>query len=382
MKVLVIGGAGAMGMVTVRDLAESPEVSEVIIADANIEKAKKVQDWTGSEKTAITKLDVSDNRTLVEVMGKAEVVANAAPYHLNLAITKAAIEARRNMTDLGGVYYMTLKQLKLNEEAKRAGVIVALGCGVAPGIADILAKLGADKLDSVDEVHIHYGEVNFDPVKYKWTFRTVLEEYTVGAVVWQDGEFKEMPPFSGKHVFEFPEPVGKRQCCPALYSGLATLPKTVGKGVRVVDCAMSYVDEDEQRIKVLNEMGMTATQPITVDGVSISPREFLLRVAPPPDVNIRDAASIVVTVSGKKNDEFVKCLYSLVYRNHERYGVSALAYLTGMPLSVVSQMLAKREIKQTGVLPPETAVKTEVFFKEIAKRGVKITETIQKTHAL
>lgn len=382
MKILVIGGAGAMGMVTVRDLAESPEVYEVIIGDANLEKAKKVQDWAGSKKITITKLDASDNKSLVEAMRKADAVANAVPYNLNLAITKAAIEAKQNLTDLGGVYYMTLKQLELNEEAKKAGVCIALGCGVAPGIADVLAKFGADKLDSVDEVHIRYGEVNFDPAKYKWTFRTVLEEYTMGAVVWQDGEFKELPPFSGKHVFEFPEPVGKRQCCPALYSGLATLPKTIGKGVRVVDCAMSYVDEDEQRIKVLNEMGMTATQPITVNDISISPREFLLRVAPPPDVNVRDAASIVVTVSGKKDDELIKYVYSLVFRHHEKYGVSALAYLTGMPLSVVGQMLAKGEMKQTGVLPPEIAVKPEPFFKEIAKRGVKITETIQKTHAL
>jgi len=160
------------------------------------------------------------------------------------------------------------------------------------------------------------------------------------------------------------------------------LPTSVGKGVRLVDCAMSYVDEDEVRIKVLNEMGMTSTQPITVDGVSISPREFLLRVAPPPDVNVRDAASIVVTVTGKKEDESLKCVYSLVCRHHEKYGVSALAYLTGMPLSVASQMLAKGEIKQTGVLPPEIALKPELFMKELAKRGVKITETIQRTRIL
>jgi saccharopine dehydrogenase-like NADP-dependent oxidoreductase len=382
MKILVIGGAGAMGMVTVRDLAESPEVSEVVIADANVEKAKQVQSWAGSKKISITKLDVSDTKGLVEAMQKADVVANAAPYHLNLTIAKAAIEAKRNLTDLGGVYYMTLKQLELDEEAKRAGVTIALGCGVAPGIADILAKLGADKLDSVDEVHIRYGEVNFDPAKYKWTFRTVLEEYTKGAVVWQNDAFREMPPFSGKHVVEFPEPVGKRPCCYALYSGLATLPKTIGKGVHVVDCAMSYVDEDEQRIKVLNEMGMTAAQPITVNDVSISPREFLLRVAPPPDVSVRDAASIVVTVSGRKDDELLKCVYSLIFRYHEKYGVSALAYLTGMPLSVVSQMLARGELKQAGVLPPEIAVKPEPFIKEIAKRGVEITEAIQRAHIL
>jgi len=371
-----------MGMVTARDLTESPEVSEVIIADANVEKAKQIQAWTESKKVTITKLDVSDHESLVNVMQKADAVANAAPYHLNMAITKAAIDAKRNLTDLGGVYHMTLKQLKLDTEAKKAGVSIVLGCGVAPGIADVLAKFGADKLDAVDEAHIRYGEVNFDPAKYKWTFRTVLEEYTAGPVVFQDGKFKELTPFSGKEIFEFPEPIGKRNCCYALYSGLATLPKTIGKGVNLVDCAMVYTDEDEQRIKILNEMGMTATQLIKVNGASISPREFLFRVAPPPDVKTRDAAGIVVTVSGKKNEEAVKLVYSLVYHFHKKYSVSALAYLTGMPLSVVAQMLAKSEIEETGVLPPETAIKAEPFFKEIAKRGVEITETVQRTHVL
>lgn len=371
-----------MGMVTTRDLAESPEVSEVIIADANVEKAKQTQAWTGSKKVSVTKLDVLDHEGLVSAMQKTDAVANAAPYHLNMVITKAAIDAKRNLTDLGGVYHMTLKQLELDKEAKKAGVSIVLGCGVAPGIADILAKFGAEKLDTVGEAHIRYGEVNFDSAKYKWTFRTVLEEYTAGPVVFQDGKFKELSPFSGKHVFEFPEPIGKRNCCYALYSGLATLPTSIGKGARVVDCAMVYTDEDEQRIKILNEMGMTATQPIKVNGVSVSPREFLLRVAPPPDVNVKDAAGIVVTISGKKNAESVKSTYSLVFHYHKKYGVSALAYLTGMPLSVVAQMLAKDEIKQRGVIPPETAVKPEPFFKEIAKRGVKITETVQRAHVL
>lgn len=40
MKILVLGGAGAMGRVTARDLAESPDVSEVIVGDVSIESIK------------------------------------------------------------------------------------------------------------------------------------------------------------------------------------------------------------------------------------------------------------------------------------------------------------------------------------------------------
>ena len=64
------------------------------------------------------------------------------------------------------------------------------------------------------------------------------------------------------------------------------------------------------------------------------------------------------------------------------YGVSAIAYLTGVPLSIVSQMLANDEIRERGVLPPETAVPHENLFKELAKREIRISETIEKTSKL
>jgi lysine 6-dehydrogenase len=382
LKVLVLGGGGAMGMVTARDLAESAAVSAVVIGEANLKQAENVANWIDSGKVSVQKVDVSNHHNLVEVMASADVVANATPYYLNLQVTRAAIDAGKPLTDLGGVYYMTLEQLRLHEQARKAGVTVALGCGLAPGIADILAKYGADKLDTVEEVHIRYGEVNLEPVKYKWSFRTVLEEYTKGAVVYENGEFQQLEPFSGKHVFTFPAPIGDRSCCYALYSGLATLPKSINRGVKTVNCAMSFVEEDEQRIHVLTEMGLTSEEPIRLEGGAIAPRDFLLKCAPPPDVHARDAAGVVVEVSGAKNHSTVKYTYSLVHAYHEEYGVSALAYLTGMPMSVVAQMLGSGEISRKGVLPPESAVPPASFWAELAKRRVKIAESIQTTNVL
>jgi len=382
MRILVLGGAGAMGMVTVRDLAETSEVSEVIIGDVNLEKAEKIAEWAGKEKVSIRKVDISNIESLASAMKEVDAVANAAPYHLNLTVTTAAIQTRKNLTDLGGVYYMTLKQLELNNEAKEAGVTVVLGCGLAPGVADILAKHGADKLDRVDEVHIWYGDRSFEPAKYKWSFRTVLEEYTKGPVVYDDGEFKRLPPFSGKQLVDFPLPVGERPCCYALYSGLATLPRTINKGVKKVDCSMSYTEEDELRIKVLNELGLTKETPVKIDGVEISPKEFLLKCVPPPDVKAKDASSLIVEVKGEKNGLPTKITYSLVQKFHEEYGVSAIAYLTGVPLSIVSQMLARGETREKSVVPRKPAVPQEQLLQELAKRGITINETVETTSKL
>jgi len=371
-----------MGMVTVRDLAESPKVSEVVIGDIDIERMQRIRNWTASDKVSLEKIDLTNTSELAKAMEEADVVANAATYHLNLEVTKTAIQTRRSLTDLGGVYYMTLKQLQLNDEAKAAGVTIVLGAGIAPGVADVLAKYGADKLEKVREVHIHYGDVNLQPVKYKWAFRTVLEEYTQGPVVFHEGEFKKLEPFSGKHVFRFPDPVNERPCCYALYSGVATLPYSIGKGVRFIDCAMSYSKEDELRISILKEMGLTSSNPVKVGDVEVVPREVLLTCAPPPDVNVEDAASIVVEVYGEKDGENVKYTYHLVYEYNRGYGVSATAYLTGVPLSIVSQMLGEGMIKMHGVLPSETAIDPNLLFAELSKRGIRIYETLEKTHVL
>ena len=382
MKILVLGGAGAMGMVTTRDLAESPEVSEVVVGDASLNRIEEVKRWANSEKLSAKLVDVSSRRDLVKAMETVDAVANATPYHLNLHVMKAAMQAGKDMVDLGGVYYTTLKQLKIHQAAKRRKVTIVLGCGLAPGITDILAKYGADMMSRVDEVHIRYGDKNLEPVKYKWAFRTVLEEYTRGPVVYRNGQFKRLPPFSGKQIVDFPKPLGERPCCYGLYSGVATLPRTIGKGVNMVDCAMSYTEEDEQRIRVLTEMGLTSTKPVRVGSVDVSPREFLLRCAPPPDVKVKDVAGVTVEVKGEEQRERVSRTFTVVHGYQEKYGVSALAYLTGVPLSIASQMLARGDIREKGVLPPELAIKPQPFIAQLARRGVKIHETTERARAL
>jgi saccharopine dehydrogenase-like NADP-dependent oxidoreductase len=50
MKVLVIGGYGAQGSVICTYLARRPEVSEIVCAGRNLEKAKKLVERLKSDK--------------------------------------------------------------------------------------------------------------------------------------------------------------------------------------------------------------------------------------------------------------------------------------------------------------------------------------------
>jgi len=112
MKVLVVGAAGQMGAMTVRDLVDFYD-AEIIAGDLNLNNVKKVLKGTKSKKSTAIQLDASDAQSLKKAAKDVDVVLNCAWYELNMKIMPAAIAAGAHYTDLGGLYFETMKQLKL-----------------------------------------------------------------------------------------------------------------------------------------------------------------------------------------------------------------------------------------------------------------------------
>jgi len=52
-RIAVLGGAGAMGQVIVRDLVESKDVDKVVIADFNQDRAKELASAVGPRPRAV-----------------------------------------------------------------------------------------------------------------------------------------------------------------------------------------------------------------------------------------------------------------------------------------------------------------------------------------
>src|SRR6266704_6832848 len=160
MKAVVLGGCGAMGSEATRDLATTSDFDEITIADLNIAQAQALADElnanTGRERVHAVPVDASDEDALVAVIRGQDVVVNTMTYHFGLQATRAAIRAGVNYLDLGGLHN-TPKQLALDHEAQAAGVTIVLGCGATPGVTNILARRGADDLDTVEAVHIAFA---------------------------------------------------------------------------------------------------------------------------------------------------------------------------------------------------------------------------------
>jgi len=71
MKIVVLGGAGQMSAITVKDLARSPDVTEVIVADINFEKARQIAKENGPKCRAVY-CNVLDHDNLLKVIKGAD----------------------------------------------------------------------------------------------------------------------------------------------------------------------------------------------------------------------------------------------------------------------------------------------------------------------
>ena len=388
MNVLVLG-YGITGSVIVRDLAETSG-ADIVVADKRRLKTKQIADEISSKKVTAEQIDVTDHDKLVKLLRRGfNVVVNSTFYQFNVNVMRAAIESGVHYVDLGGLYRVTLRQLELDDEARKAGVTAILGCGCAPGITNILAMHGANKLERVDSVYMYSGTIVFKEitgVKIAYAVPTLLDELTLNGYPYKNGRYVEVPPFSDEETIRFPEPIGDVKAYVVIHSELATIPRTIDKGIKNAIFRIIISPAAVSKLKVLEEVGLTSNEAIDVRGVSTSPREFLERYfgsLPRPKIQRGDEVHVVrVDVMGEKDGEEARCIFDVINDPKPEWNASCSGFVTGVPASIIAQMLARGDIQRKGVLPSEACVKPEPFITELTKRGIKIRETLKPTRFL
>ena len=126
-------GAGMMGCAAVYDLAQSPQVKEILVADFDLPRARKVAREFGARKARAVFADVRKASALAKFLGNYDAVLNCTQYYWNLDVMKAALAARVHYLDLGGLFYTTREQLKLHRAFQRIDKLAILGIGERSG---------------------------------------------------------------------------------------------------------------------------------------------------------------------------------------------------------------------------------------------------------
>jgi len=389
MRIVVLGGAGVMGSAAVMDLVRSG-VSEVIVADYNLEGAKQVADQYKGQKSRVSAqfVDANDSKSLVQTMRNADAVASAiGPFHkYGVKVLKGAIDVGVDFVDLNDDYDATRDALALDDRAEKANVTAIIGLGASPGLTNILAKCGTDKLDRVNEIHTAWAVVITDP-----SGPAALDHWfhcITGMVpTYRNGKWVDLPAGSGPEIVDFPP---KIEVFHVGHPEPVTLPRYI-EGVKVVTNKGGIVPAWLNQLYLrLVDLGFGSTKTLKVKGISITPRDFTLGLfhalgdfASPEALGrmLEEAKETMggmrIDVLGEKDGKATK----LTYRLGASVEVAgAMAATTSIPLSIGAQMLARGEIKVGGVFAPEGCVNSKAFLDQLKKRGFEIYETVEETH--
>ena len=88
MKAMMLG-VGAVGSVTAEILANSQEFDQVILADLNLERARRAEKKISNDKVKVKKVDASDVDGMAKAFKGVDIILNGVIPRFNLKIMDA-----------------------------------------------------------------------------------------------------------------------------------------------------------------------------------------------------------------------------------------------------------------------------------------------------
>jgi len=381
MRMLVLG-AGLQGSACAYDLLQNPDVKEVRLADLKVDHLPHFLAPYSGKRLLPTRLDVRDADAVRAVMRESDAVMSAIPYYFNLELATLAAEVGVHFCDLGGNTEIVFKQKELDAKAKAKNVTIVPDCGLAPGMVNILAQYGIDRLDEVKAVRIFVGGLPQNPeppLNYQivYSLEGVLDYYTTLSWVVRDGKPMQVQALSERVPIQFPKPVGELEAFHTA-GGLSTMAWRYEGKIPTMEYKTLRYPGHAALMEAVREMGLLALEPVEVKGMKVIPRDaFIATVGPKlTKPEGKDLVALRVTVEGKKNGKPQTIAFELVDRYDEKHGVSAMMRTTGYSLSITGQMQAKGEVTPAGVHTPDECMPAKRYIEELAKRGIEIRETI------
>ncbi len=379
MRVLVVG-AGGVGTAFAGIAQRRPRFEEVVLADVALERAAAaVARLDEPDRFRAERVDASDRAELVELISRVapDAVLNACDPRFNEPIFDAAFESRVTYLDMA----MTLshpnperpyevpgemlgdRQLARHEEWEHEGLLALVGIGVEPGLSDVFARHAADALfSSIDEVGVRDGAdlvvegYDFAPTFSIWT---TIEECLNPPLIWErERGFYTTAPFSEPETFVFPEGIGPVECVNVEHEEVVLIPRWVS--CERVTFKYGLGQEFIDVLQTLHKLGLDSTEPVSVRGAEVSPRDVVAATLPDPAtlgdrMTGRTCAGTWVRGTGTDGQPRSTYLYHVVDNETTMrdYGSQAVVWQTAINPVVALELLDSGEWKGAGVLGPE-----------------------------
>jgi lysine 6-dehydrogenase len=386
MKILILG-MGLMGPTIAKDCVSDSRVDRVTGCDIDDLKLQIAMKYVDSKKFDIKKADITSYESLIAAMKGYDVVINSSAAKFSMGVLNAAMEAKCNVVDLAGGGYPL--DSDIYKKVKNAGITVIPGCGVDPGLIDLLCGQAMEYMDEVTEVNFACGGLPKNPkppLDYKIVFggtRMPIRPGKVPMIV--DGELKELDRYTEVEsifVNGYQEMESFIDGFPSSLLKICQEKKVKnfrGKTIRY----NGFVD----KLMFLLDLGVIGSKPVNYQGKEMIPVDFFHELIYPiikfdEASGDRDITVLLVRASGKSDGLDIDVTYDMLDEYDEKYQITSMAKTTGYTAAIIARILGSGSIKEKGIQWPVRVIKGELFeelLSSLLERGVEITETITKT---
>jgi saccharopine dehydrogenase-like NADP-dependent oxidoreductase len=379
MKVLLVG-LGTVGEAIARLSAGRPWLEQMVLADDDLDRVREIAAEIGDESSHPTeRIDASDAGA-VEGLARqygVDLVMNAVDPRFVMPVFEGALAA--------GVHYMDMAisvsephptepystpgkllgqdMFAMDAAWRDSGRLALVGQGISPGLVQVFAAHAAKHLfDEVHDINIRAGgDLRIEGVPFATVFSiwTTIEECLNPALVWEkDRGYFTLPPFSEPEKFIFPEGVGPVECVHVEHEDVVMIPRVLD--ARRVTFKYALGEEFIGALKVLHAIGLDRTDPITVDGQQVIPRNVVTALVPEP-ASLGDAmtgrAIVGTHVTGIK-DGAPREIFSYQMCDAQecmsRYGLQPVAFQTGFNPVVAMELISEGIWQGSGVRSVES----------------------------
>ncbi len=392
MRLLLVGSGGvgdALARILARRSRAAAFFDAVVVADYDETRAQRtvaaLREREGAavaSRFSAARVDASDAASVAALAAQvgATHVMNAVDPRFVMPVFTGALQAGAGYLDMA----MSLSRphpdrpheltgVKLGDEqfalARRwedAGQLALVGIGVEPGLADVFARYAAEELFShVTELGVRDGanlEVEGYDFAPSFSIWTTIEECLNPPVVWERGAWHTLEPFSDPEVFDFPGGIGPVECVHVEHEEVLLMPRWLQADKVTFKYGLGA--EFIAVLKDLHKLGLDRTEPVTVKGVQVSPRDVVAAALPDPATLgplMRGSTCAGLLVTGTGKGEGFEGRPREVYLHHvvdnawsmEEYGAQCVVWQTAVNPAVALELLADGRWSGAGVLGPE-----------------------------
>ncbi len=371
-------GSGRQGTAAAYDLARFGDAARIVMADSDLETARRatarVNDLLGREVAEATALDASEPGSGKAAVEGARVALSAVPYFFNLGITETCLSAGVSLCDLGGNTDVVWSQLRLDDDARAAGVSVVPDCGMGPGLINHMGVYVMELLDRPREVYLYDGGLPQDPREpwwYQLTFHVngLTNEYDGDATFIRDGKLAQVPTFTELETVEVP-PLGTLEAF-VISGSMSTTPHThLGRLDRYENKVLRYPGHFAT-FEAYKRLGLFSEERLEVDGQAVAPRHLYHRLLEPKITAplVRDVCVMRAVGVGEKNGRPARVTVDLVDRYDPATGFTGMERLTGWHAAIMMGLQARGRIAP-GAHRMEQAARASEVMAELDRRGI------------